>query len=194
MKLIILMGIILSSELLATNYKIDHSHTKIEFEITRMKYSTTTGQFNKFDGTFDYDTKTQLLKNLVVNIDPSSIDTNETDRDKHLRSSDFFDVEKYKSAQYTAKDIKVPLGKESQIYGVLNLHGVKKEVPLKVIIQGPVTDPWGNSALIIKADGKIIRKDFNLNWNKALGGGLKDFLIGDEAMLRIRAEALQIQK
>jgi polyisoprenoid-binding protein YceI len=183
-----LFAILFSSTVLATSFKIDQSHTKIQFDITHLKFNEISGRFTDFTGNFNYDLDTGKLTDLTVNMVTKSIDTENLKRDNHLRSGDFFESKKYPTTKFTIKNIKLPLGQEKSIKGVLELHGVKKEINLKAVIQGPVTDPWGNKKIVFKVTGELTRKDFGLDWNKTLAGSIKDKLIGENVSLTIKGE------
>lgn len=173
----------------AFEYKLDESHTQIGFKIKHLMISNVSGRFNKFNGNFEYDSKSKKLINLKVIIDVGSIDTNEPDRDKHLKSKDFFDVEnvKFKSIEFIAKETIIKDSTITDLNGELTVHGIKKPIVLKVEFKGEVTDPWGNTKAIFEAHTKLNRKDFGLNWNKNLDhGGL---MIADEVEINIEGEA-----
>lgn len=172
----------------AGTYKIDESHTQVGFKIKHLVISTVSGRFNKFSGEFKFDSKTGKLEGLKTSIDASSIDTNEPDRDKHLKSKDFFDVQKFKTLEFVAKDVSYESSKPSEIKGDLTIHGITKPVVLKVEFKGEATDPWGNQRAAFEARTKVNRKDFGLNWNKNLDKG--GVMIADDVDIQIEGEAI----
>ena len=172
----------------AGTYKIDESHTQVGFKIKHLVISTVSGRFNKFSGEFKFDSKTGKLEGLKTSIDASSIDTNEPDRDKHLKSKDFFDVQKFKTLEFVAKDISNKDNKPIEIKGDLTIHGISKPVVLKVEFKGEATDPWGNQRAAFEASTKVNRKDFGLNWNKSLDKG--GVMIADDVDIQIEGEAI----
>lgn len=169
------------------SYVLDSSHTMIGFEISHLVISTVHGQFKTFSGSFDYNEKTQTLKNVSMQINTDSIDTNEPDRDKHLKSSDFFHAEKYPKIVFDFDKLDVNKGKPHKLFGLLSIHGIKKPVVLDVDYKGAVTDPWGNEKIVFNLKGLLNRKDFDLTWNKSLDAG--GVMIGDEVTIDIKAEA-----
>lgn len=172
----------------AGTYKIDESHTQMGFKIKHLVISTVSGRFNKFSGEFKFDSKTGKVEGLKTSIDASSIDTNEPDRDKHLKSKDFFDVQKFKTLEFVAKDISYEANKPTEVKGDLTIHGVTKPVVLKVEFKGEATDPWGNQRAAFEARTKVNRKDFGLNWNKSLDKG--GVMIADDVDIQIEGEAI----
>jgi len=181
-----------SSLAFAGEYKLDESHTQVGFKIKHLVISTVSGRFNKFKGGFKFDSGSGKLENLKISIDADSIDTNEPDRDKHLRGKDFFDVEKFKTLEFVAKDVTYKNNKPMAIKGNLTIHGVTKPVNLKVDFKGEATDPWGNQRVAFEANSRVNRKDFGLKWNKALDKG--GVMIADEVDIIIEGEAILQKK
>lgn len=168
-------------------YEIDIAHTKVGFEIAHLVIATVEGRFNKFSGTFDYDEATQSLGNAKIEIKAASIDTNEVDRDKHLRSPEFFDVAKFPVISFEEAKLSAAAGKPSKLDGTISMHGVKKPLTLAVDFKGTAVDPWGNAKMVFELRGELNRKDFGLLWNKSLDKG--GVMIGDIVNLVIRVEA-----
>jgi polyisoprenoid-binding protein YceI len=169
------------------DYKLDVSHTNIGFKVKHLVVSTVNGRFNKFDGTFKYDEKKKVLSDIKVMIDANSIDTNDVDRDKHLRSEDFLDVEKNKTLEFVSTKITKKAGNKYIVVGDLTIRGSKKSVTLKAQLDGPVADPWKNMKLALTAETQIKRSDFGLIWNKKLEtGGL---LVDDKINIIIEGES-----
>lgn len=187
----LMVGLVLtavSSASWAANYKLDESHTQVGFKIKHLVISTVSGRFNKFNGAFEFDSKSGEIKNLNVDIEASSIDTNEPDRDKHLKSADFFDIEKHPKLIFVSKKTITESGKPTKLEGELTIHGIKKNVTLELDYKGSTTDPWGNDRIAFDASTKVNRKDFGLKWNKNLDkGGL---MIDDEVKIQIEGEAI----
>lgn len=167
--LLLIFTISLSNYAFAENFKLDESHTHLGFKIRHLGFSNVRGKFDKFQGTGTYVEKTGKLSNLKVTIQADSINTNEPDRDKHLRSPDFFDVAKFKELKFESTNIKYKGKKPSQIVGKLTIHGVTKTVTLDIEEWGgKAEDAWGNQRIAFEATGKIDRRDFGLTWNKGL--------------------------
>jgi polyisoprenoid-binding protein YceI len=119
---------------------------------------------------------------LNVTIQAATIDTNERDRDAHLRSADFFDVEKFPTLTFRSRAIRAKEANRFDVAGDLTLHGVTRLVTFDVTFLGRAKDPWVNERVAFEAETAINRKDYGLNWNAALETG--GFLVGDEVLLR----------
>jgi polyisoprenoid-binding protein YceI len=171
----------------ASDWALDPAHSQVRFKVKHMVVSTVEGSFTKFNGIVNLDDKDPAKSTVEVTIDAASIDTHEPKRDAHLKSPDFFDVEK--NPKITFKSTKVDkAGKgKFKVTGDLTMHGVTKPVVLNV--EGPspeMKNPWGVPVRVVSAQGKLNRKDYGLNWNKALEAG--GVLVGDEVTLDISAE------
>lgn len=190
MKKMLLTVLILTAfgNLHAATYKLDESHTTIGFKIKHLVISNVPGRFNKFNGDFKFDSKNKTIEDLNVTIDASSIDTNEPDRDKHLKSKDFFEVEKFKTLEFKSKSTVFKDKQPIEIKGDLTIHGVTKPVVLKADFKGEVTDPWGNQRIAFEAGTKLNRKDFGLLWNKTLDKG--GVMVSEELEVVIAGEAI----
>lgn len=172
----------------AGDYKLDESHTQVGFKIKHLVISTVSGRFNKYNGGFSFDAASGEIKNLNVQIESASIDTNEPDRDKHLKSPDFFDVAKYPELTFKQTKAVVKDKKPVQLIGDLTIHGIKKEITLVLDYKGSTTDPWGNERIAFDASAKVNRKDFGLKWNKSLDKG--GVMIADDVNILIEGEAI----
>lgn len=176
----------------AAKFKLDEGHSNVGFKIQHLVISKVTGRFNKFEGTFDHDEKKGTLENINVKIMANSIDTNEADRDKHLKAADFFDVEKYPTIEFVGTKVNYKNKKPTSVEGNLTMRGVTKPVTLKYESKGSVTDPWGNNRIAFEASTKISRKDFGLNWNKTLDKG--GVVVGEDVNVIIEGEGIQEQE
>ena len=175
-----------------TIWKVDPVHSKVIFSVSHMVISEVSGRFNDFEATI-VQTKDDLSDSkLIATIKTKSIDTDNEGRDKHLRSADFFDVEKYPEMTFTSKSFE-KTGKDTyKITGDLTMHGATKPVVLETKFNGTMNDPWGNTKAGFKAETKVNRKDFNIVWNKTLEvGGL---LVGDEVEITINIEMAKEKK
>jgi polyisoprenoid-binding protein YceI len=186
MKLFILTFLMAASAS-ATPYTIDPSHTDVGFSVKHLMISNVKGRFKKFSGTFDFDPAKNQLSNIVVEIDTTTIDTNEPDRDKHLRSNDFFGVDKYPKMTFKSDKIEYSGDKPVKAIGTLKIRDKSKTVALDLDYRGSIIDPWGNNKLAFAATTKIDRKDFGMVWNKALDKG--GVTVGDEVTISIEGEA-----
>jgi len=166
-------------------YQTDPAHTNINFEVDHLVVSTVTGKFDNFDGKFILDDKGNLIRVEGV-IQAKSINTGNKKRDKHLRSADFFDVEKFKTLNFVSEPLKIAPNKKSVMKGTMTIHGISKPVKWDIKYRGQVTDPWGNEKAAFKAELTINRKDYGLNWNTALEAG--GVLVGDEIQIELNVE------
>lgn len=167
-------------------YKIDTAHSKVGFEVPHLVVATVEGKFTDFEGTLIIDSKLEKSK-VEVSIKAASVNTDNKDRDDHLRSPDFFDAKKYEKLSFKSKKISGPED-NLKVAGDLTLRGVTKPVVLDAKYTGKVTDPWGNERVAFRASTKINRKDFGLSWNKAVELGP---VVGDEVTLDLRVEAIK---
>ena len=175
----------------ATEWILDPSHTAAQFSVKHLMVSTVRGQFQTVSGTITIDDKDITRSTLDVTIDANSINTREPKRDAHLRSPDFFDVTKFPTLTFKSTKVEKSDAK-LLVTGDLTIRGISKPITLTVEgPTGPQKDPWGNTARGVTATGKLNRKDFGLNWNKALEAG--GVLVGDEVQLVIDAE-LRLKK
>ena len=173
----------------ADTYKIDPAHTAVGFSIAHLVISEVTGRFNEFEGELTVD---PAAKTLVTGghgiIQAKSIDTGIKKRDDHLRSGDFFDVEKFPTIAFSGTEVVVEAG-QPVFVGKFTMHGVTKDIRVPITVKGPIKDPWGNSRLAFTAKTTLNRKDYGLTWNKALeAGGL---MVGEDVTIEIKAEAVK---
>ena len=172
----------------AESFKADKVHSAVDFRIRHMM-STVTGRFTDFDALVAVDRARPAASSVEFTIQAASIDTSTANRDKHLRSADFFDVEKY--PQITVKSSKVePAGNDRfNVTGNLTMRGVTKEVTLPVTFLGFAKDPWGNERAGFEIETTLNRKDYGVNWNRALDQG--GFLLADEVRIMIALEVVK---
>lgn len=149
---------------LANDYVIDTkgAHAAINFSIQHLGYSWLTGRFNTFSGDFSYDPKNVAASKINVTIDTTSVDSNHAERDKHLRSADFLNVEKFPKATFVSKKITDIDGDEFDIVGDLTLNGVTKSITIEVDKIGEGKDPWGGYRAGFEGEVEIALKDFNI--------------------------------
>jgi polyisoprenoid-binding protein YceI len=172
-----------------TTWKIDPSHSAITFSVRHMVVSKTRGRFAKFAGDIRFDPQNAAESSVVVDIDPASIDTGDAQRDEHLRSADFFDVAKFPAASFRSIKVEDKGGDKYRLHGHLTVHGVTRPVVLDVSYEGAGKDPWGGERAGFSGSVTIDRKDFGLEWNKALEtGGL---LVGEKVELTLEVEAIK---
>lgn len=169
-----------------TKWKIDVTHSKVQFSVKHLVISEVIGHFSEFDAEL-VQTKEDFSKSiLTATIKTSSIDTDNQKRDEHLRSADFFDVENFPEMTFVSKSFEKSGKNKYKVTGNLTMRGVTKKVVLNVQYNGQMTNAWGNVVAGFKATATINRKDFNLVWNKTLEtGGL---LIGENVDILIIVE------
>lgn len=181
--------VFLSSRVYAFDvYQIDSAHSSINFKINHLVVATVTGRFDRFSGSFRFDKNTGKLGEIIVSIDAASIDTNEPDRDKHLRGHDFFDVDQFQNISFKANKIESVLNQSAKVYGELIMLGISKPVVLDVTYKGIVVDPWKNKKLVFEASATINRQDWGMRWNKTLDTG--GVAVGDEVRITIEGQAV----
>jgi polyisoprenoid-binding protein YceI len=168
-------------------YKIDKSHSEAIFQVRHL-VTKVRGRFTDFEGAIEFNEANPEQSSVHFTINTTSIDTAEPDRDKHLRSADFFEVEKFPQITFVSKRI-VKRGAETyDVTGDLSIHGVTKEVVLPVAHMGKAKDPWGNDRIGFEAESSLNRKDYGLHWNAALETG--GFLVGDEVKISLEIQAV----
>lgn len=168
-------------------YKIDKSHSEAIFQVRHL-VTKVRGRFTDFEGAIEFNEANPEQSSVHFTVHTTSIDTAEPDRDKHLRSADFFEVEKFPQITFVSKRI-VKRGTETyDVTGDLTMHGVTKEIVLPVAHLGKAKDPWGNERLGFEAESTLNRKDFGLSWNAALETG--GFLVGDEVKISLQIQAV----
>ena len=173
-----------------TAFALDPLHSHVEFTVRHLMISKVRGSFTSFRVDLDVDETTNLPTSVKAEIDANSIDTKVADRDNHLRSADFFDVEKFPTLSFTSTKIS-GAGDEFTIHGDLTIHGVTKPVTLKATFEGRGKDPWGGERVGYSAETKISRKEFGMTWNQALETG--GIAVGDEITISIAIEAVKVQ-
>jgi len=167
-----------------TKWVLDPAHSEIQFKVRHMMIANVKGEFKNFNATIVTEGNDFSKGNVEVIIEAGSVFTNATDRDTHLKSADFFDVDNNKELKFTGKSLKRLDDDNYLLTGLLNIKGIEKEVSFDVEFGGINKDPWGNMKAGFSLNGKINRKDWKLNWNAALETG--GVLVSDE--VRITAD------
>ena len=181
-----------TTTVLGEQYKLDAAHSNIGFKVRHLGISNVRGSFQKFEGSGKFDPKTNKISDIKVKISADSIDTNEPDRDKHLRSDDFFAVAKHPEITFVGTKVEYAGNKPAKIIGDFTLRGVKKKITLEVEEWGGVAeDAWGNKKLAFEASGKIDRREYGLTWNKGLKkvGGLT---VGNDVKLILELQGMKV--
>ena len=167
-------------------WKLDTTHTQVGFSVKHMAISTVRGRFTRFDGAGETDDAGRVTK-AGFTIDTASIDTNQEQRDAHLRSADFFDAEGHPTLTFTSTSVTQD-GSDITIVGDFTMRGVTKSLTLKGETAPKVKDPWGMTRTALTLEGKLNRKDWGLSWNQALElGGL---MVSEDVKLSIELEAI----
>ena len=173
---------------MTNRWDIDVSHSAIHFHVRHMVISKVHGRFAKWSGRIELDEQDLTRSSVDVTIDTSSIDTQSPDRDAHLKSADFLDVEKHPQMTYRSRRIEKADG-AYRVIGDLSLHGVTREVALEAEFAGYGKDPWGNQRAGFSAKASIDRREFGLVWNAALETG--GVLVGEKVEISIELEAVK---
>src|SRR5258706_16369010 len=173
----------------ATTWKIDPAHSHLEFAVRHLLISTVKGRFGGVEGTVRTDEGNLAAADVSVTIDAASIDTREAQRDAHLKSADFFDVEKFPTLTFHGTRVAGAPDDPFSLTGDLTIHGVTRDITLDVTPEGRGKDPWGGERAGYSATTKIKRSDFGLTWNLALETG--GFVVGDEIKIRLDLELVK---
>ena len=170
-------------------WKIDPTHSQVEFAVRHLMITTVRGRFTDVSGTVVTDEEDPTKAEVEVTINAASIDTREAQRDAHLKSADFFDVETYPAITFKSTRVTDARGDQFTLAGDLTIHGVTREVTLDVTSEGRAKDPWGGERAGYSATTKINRRDFGLTWNQALETG--GFVVGDEIKISLDLELVK---
>jgi polyisoprenoid-binding protein YceI len=170
-------------------WNIDTAHSAIHFSVRHMVVSKTRGRFGKWSGQIRLDPNDLEKGSVNVEIDPASVDTADAQRDGHLRSADFFDVEKFPKATFKSTKVTSNGDGKLAIAGDLTLHGVTKPITLDASYEGTGKDPWGAERVGFSATTTINRLDFGVSFNKALDAG--GVLVGEKVELNLEVEAVK---
>ena len=171
----------------ATTWNIDPAHSVAEFKVKHMMISNVKGQFAKVSGVLTLDDSELTNSHVDAVIEAASIETHDAQRDTHLKSGDFFHVERFPTLSFKSTRISLVREGELAVEGALTIRGVTRQVVFSV--EGPTPpakDPWGNTRVAVSATTKINRKDYGLTWNAALETG--GILVGDEVTITLDAE------
>jgi polyisoprenoid-binding protein YceI len=167
-----------------STWNLDPVHSVAEFKVKHMMISNVKGQFTALSGALNLDESDVVNSRIEATIQTDSINTRDAQRDGHLKSADFFDVEKFPTLSFRSTSVKRTGEGELAVTGDLAIHGVTR--PAVFQVEGPTAagkDPWGNTRIGLSATTKIQRKDFGLTWNTALEAG--GFLVGDDVTITL---------
>jgi polyisoprenoid-binding protein YceI len=164
-----------------STWSIDPTHSEIGFKVKHMMFTNVSGKFNAFVATIENEDDNFETSKISFTAETASVDTNNTDRDGHLRSAEFFEADVYPKLSFVSTSIQKKSGNDYEIHGDLTIKDVTKNIVLETEYSGLMTDPWGNIKAGLSIIGKINRKDFGLTWNAALETG--GVLVGEEIKL-----------
>jgi polyisoprenoid-binding protein YceI len=171
-------------------YEIDPAHSSAQFTVRHMMITNVRGGFSSVKGTIEYDSENPGISAVTAVIDAGTIKTLDEQRDTHLKSADFLDVEKYPTITFKSKKIEKSGDDEFKVTGDLTIHGVTKEIVLNAEVPSAEgKDPWGNIRMGSSAATKIKRSDFGLTWNAALETG--GIMVGDELKINLEIQAIK---
>lgn len=170
-----------------TTWNIDPTHSEVAFKVKHLVISTVTGYFRKFEGHAEASAEDFSGASVTFSLDVDSIDTNQSDRDQHLKSADFFDVATFPTISFAGNLLNQ--GGDYQLVGALTLKGITKEVSLEVTYGGTVTDPYGQTKAGFEIDGKLNRKDFGLTWSAITEAG--SVVVSDQVRLQFSVQLVK---
>jgi len=173
----------------AASWSIDQSHSYVGFSVKHLVVSKVKGSFGDYTGKINFDGKDFSAASVEATVQMVSVDTDNKDRDDHLRNNDFFDVEKFPTMTFKSKKITAGGKDKFTMVGDLTIKDVTKEVTFEGEFNGTINDPWGNTRAGFSAETKIDRQDFNVSFSKALDGG--GLVVGDEVTIILEVEAIQ---
>ena len=169
-----------------TKWALDNAHSEVQFKIKHLVISTVTGTFNTFSGTLESNGENFENANVEFTVDVNSIETNNPDRNTHLKSDDFFAADKYPQIKFVSSSMTKKSDEEYELVGNLTIRDVTKPITLKANYGGQIVDPWGNTKIGFEVEGKLNRKEYNLLWSAITeSGGL---VVSDEVKLHINIE------
>jgi polyisoprenoid-binding protein YceI len=170
-----------------TKWIIDPTHSEVAFKVKHLVISTVTGYFRKFEGAAESASEDFNGASVTFSLDVNSIDTNQSDRDQHLKSADFFDTASFPSIAFAGK--LVNQGGEYQLQGDLTLKGITQQVTLGVTYGGTVADPYGQTKAGFEIEGKLNRKDFGLTWSAITEAG--SVVVSDQVRLQLSVQLVK---
>ncbi|KAF0148909.1 MAG: YceI family protein [Ignavibacteria bacterium] len=174
-----------------TAWKIDKSHSNVGFSVSHLIISDVTGQFKSYDGTIEFSKEDLSDAKINFSIDVASINTDNEGRDKHLKSDDFFNAEKFPKITFAGKSIKKVDGKKYKLTGDFTMRDVTKTITLDVIYNGIVKDPWGNTKAGFKVTGELNRLEYGLKWNNLMETG--GAVVGKDVTITVNLELNQVK-
>ncbi len=175
-----------------SRWRIDAAHSTAQFKIKHMMIANVKGEFSGISGELLYDAEHPERSRVEAAIDAATLSTREPQRDAHLKSPDFFDVERFPQLTFRSTRVATTAPGRLEVEGELSLHGTSR--PVRFTVEGPsapAQDPWGGMRMGLEATTRINRKDFGLTWNAALEAG--GVLVGDEAAITLDVEFVRAE-
>jgi polyisoprenoid-binding protein YceI len=169
-------------------WTVDPAHSQVGFAVKHMGIATVRGEFTQFEGTLEIAEDLSSAK-AYGTVNAASVDTNEPQRDDHLRSPDFFDVAQFPELRFESTSIEALDDEEFRITGKLTIHGVTNDIVLHADLQGTDIDPWGNERVGLEVTGQLSRGDYGMKFNQALGSG--NMLVADKVKLALDISAVK---
>jgi len=173
----------------AINWAVDATHSNVKFSVSHLVVSTVDGYFKTFNGAVKTTNPDFTNAAISFTVDVSTVNTDNDMRDKHLKSDDFFNAEKYPNMTFTSTSLKKVKGNNYVLEGNLTIRNVTKKVKFAVVYGGTIKDPWGGTRAGFKASTAISRKEFGLLWNKVTEAG--GAVVGDEVTINLNVELTQ---
>mgnify|MGYP000518891301 CR=1 FL=1 len=174
----------------AQRWNIDTTHSTIAFSVRHLVFAKVRGRFDDFAGTIELAGDDLTRGVASVEIRTASIDTGVADRDTHLRSPDFFDVERFEALRFESTRVEQNDGGELRVHGALTIRDVTRDVVLDARFLGAGKDPWGNQRVAFQASASVDRRDFGLEWNQVLEAG--GVLVGEKVEIEIEVQAVAV--
>ncbi|HTT28032.1 MAG TPA: YceI family protein [Solirubrobacteraceae bacterium] len=169
-------------------WTVDPAHSKVGFAVKHMGIATVRGEFTEFEGTLEIADDLSSAK-AYGTVKAQSVDTNEPQRDDHLRSPDFFDAAQFPELRFESTSVEALDDEEFRITGKLTIHGVTNDVVLHADLEGTDVDPWGNERVGLEVTGQLSRGDYGMKFNQALGSG--NMLVADRVNLALDISAVK---
>jgi len=173
-----------------TQWKLDPTHTAVEFSAKHLMITTVKGRITDIEGSIYTDERDPKNSSVEVTLKATSLDTRTDQRDQHLRSADFLNVEKYPEIKFRSTKIEGDR-QEFKLTGDLTIRDVTRPITLDVTFEGRTKDPWGGERVGFSASGKIDRRDFGLTWNQLLETG--GVAVGNEIKIGLEIEAVRVE-
>lgn len=177
--------------LVRTKWAIDTAHSEVLFKVRHLVISTVTGKFDKFEGSMSASADDFSDAEIEFSADANSVNTNNADRDAHLKSAEFFDAANHPKIMFRSRNVRKTGDNEYVVNGDLTIRGVTKNIDLQVEYGGSTKDPWGNTKAGFEISGKVNRKEFGLTWNALTESG--GMVVADEVKLQLNIEMMRTE-